>query len=344
MFVPYRTPSRPHTEDGRVRRVGVELEFAGVALDEAVAAVCDLYGGTRVAHSRFAQAVEGTRLGDFRVEIDSKPLLAGKQHQMLASLGVEDARAHDLLDNVLQWLARMWIPCEIVAPPIPYTELPLLEDLRAELCAREARGTRASVLYGFSFQLNVEVPATDVETLLAHLQSFLLLYDWLAAVVDVDRTRKLGPFIQPFPEFYRRQVIDPTYQPDLDELIDDYLVANPTRNRPLDMLPVFATLRPEKVAALARNADKVKARPAFHYRLPNSLVDDPAWSIALEWNRWCEVDRLADAPARRRELGTAFGTRASGQLGRRAWVAEVAEAIDTKGGSAGVLAARRPIG
>lgn len=327
MFVPYRNPPRPTTADGRVRRVGVELEFAGLPIDEAVAAVRDLYGGSVVAHSRFEHVVEGTRFGDFRVEIDSKPLLAGRQHALLDSLGVEDARAHDMLDNALQRLARVWIPCEIVAPPIPHTELPELENLRAELCAREALGTRASVLYGFGFQLNVEVPDTEAETLLATLQSFLLLYDWLAEVVDVDVTRRIGPFIHPFPEAYRALVANPLYEPDLDQLIDDYLAASPTRNRPLDMLPVFATVRHEKVAALARDFDKVKARPAFHYRLPNSLVDDPAWSIAVEWNRWCEVERLAADPVRRRELGRVFQERADGDLGRRAWIAEVAEAI-----------------
>ncbi len=323
----FHTPPRQHTEDGQLRRVGVEIEFAGLPVESAVAIVTDLYGGQPEAKSRFEHSVKNTRFGDFRVEIDSKPLIAGKHFRMMSLLGLEDERARDVIDSTLQRLAQVWIPCEIVAPPIPFTALPELEALRSALCNQQARGTRASVLYGFGFQLNVEVPARDVETLLSHLQAFLVLYDWLAAVVDVDVTRRLGPFINPFPLDYRKRVLDPSYAPTIDGLIDDYLLANPTRNRPLDMLPVFATLNEHKVAYVARDFEKVKARPAFHYRLPNCLVDDPAWSIALEWNRWLEVERLAADPARMRELEDLFAARAAGDLGRRAWIAEVADVI-----------------
>lgn len=323
----HRKLPRPTTDEGRPRRVGIELEFAGLPLDEAVAAVVDLYGGHVRRSSGFAQTVEGTRFGDFRVEIDSKPLLDGIQHRILHALGVGGRRAHAIVDHALQRLARVWIPCEIVAPPVPWTDLPALEALRAELCAREARGTRRSVMYGFAFQLNVEVASLRVESLLTTLQSFLLLYDWLAAVIDVDVTRRVGPFIHAFPDEYRARVLDPRYRPTLDALVDDYLEANPTRNRPLDMLPIFATLRPERVYARAEHTSKVKARPAFHYRLPNSLVDDPAWTLGVEWNRWCEVERLSVDDRRRRELARAFHHRAVGGLGRRAWIAEVAEAI-----------------
>jgi hypothetical protein len=175
--------------------------------------------------------------------------------------------------------------------------------------------------------LNVEVPSRDEETLLRYLQSFLVLYDWLSDVIDVDVTRRIGPFVNPFPEDYRMKVLDPSYTPNLDTLIDDYLLANPTRNRPLDMLPVFATIDEQKVALAAKDFDKVKARPAFHYRLPNCLIDDPAWSIAIEWNRWCEVERLADDPERMRELEQLFAERANGGLGKKAWIAEIAEVI-----------------
>jgi hypothetical protein len=323
----YRTPPRSHTEEGKLRRVGVEIEFAGLPVEKAVEIVQDLYGGEHEAKSRFEHTVKNTRFGDFRVEIDSKPLIAGKHFRMMSLIGLQDERARDVLDSAVQRLAQVWIPCEIVAPPVPYTDLPQMEALRAALCRNEAQGTKASVMYGFGFQLNVEVPGRDAETLLRHLQSFLVLYDWLADVVDVDVTRRLGPFINPFPLDYRKKVLDPAYAPNIDTLIDDYLLANPTRNRPLDMLPVFATIDEHKVAYAARDFDKVKARPAFHYRLPNCLVDDPAWSVAIEWNRWIEVERLATDPARMRELEDIFAARAAGDLGRKAWIAEVAEVI-----------------
>jgi hypothetical protein len=40
----------------------------------------------------------------------------------------------------------------------------------------------------------------------------------------------------------------------------------------------------------------VKARPAFHYRLPNCEIDDPDWRIARDWNYWIEVEKLANDP------------------------------------------------
>lgn len=327
MSLHYRTPPRETTEDGKLRRVGVEIEFAGVPIERAVAIVQDLYGGSDDARSRFEHVVSATRFGDFRVEIDSKPLIAGKHFRMMSLVGLEDERARDVIDSTLQRIAQVWIPCEIVAPPVPFTELPELEALRAALCREEARGTKKSVVYGFGFQLNVEVPSRDAETLLHHLQAFLVLYDWLAAVVDVDVTRRVGPFIRPFSLDYRKKVLDPAYQPNIDTLIDDYLLANPTRNRPLDMLPVFATIDEQKVAVAARDFENVKARPAFHYRLPNSLVDDPAWSFATEWNRWIEVERLANDAHQMRELEEIFAARANGELGRKAWIAEVSEVI-----------------
>ena len=41
----------------------------------------------------------------------------------------------------------------------------------------------------------------------------------------------------------------------------------------------------------------VKPRPAFHYRLPNCMIDEPQWTLAREWNLWVMIERLAnDAP------------------------------------------------
>ena len=79
----------------------------------------------------------------------------------------------------------------------------------------------------------------------------MVLYDWLVDVSDIDVSRKLSAFIDPFPIEYRALVTSPDYAPDLDRLIGDYLDANPTRNRALDMLPMFAHLRRKEVLARA---------------------------------------------------------------------------------------------
>ncbi len=92
-------------------------------------------------------------------------------------------------------------------------------------------------------------------------------------------------------------MLDPLYRPGMERLIDDYLAQNPTRNRALDLLPAMAYADPARVLARVGRPDLVKPRPAYHYRLPNSLVGDPVWTIAAEWNRWVQVERLAaDGP------------------------------------------------
>jgi hypothetical protein len=177
-----------------------------------------------------------------------------------------------------------------------------LEPLRWALLREDAEGTKKSILYGFGFQLNPELPSLEAEPMCRYLRAFIALYDWLLAVIDVDITRAYSPYVDAFPVEYRKLVLTPGYAPDLDTLIGDYLDHNPTRNRPLDMLPAFASLQKDRVLAAAKEHDHVKPRPTFHYRLPNCLVDDPSWSFALEWNRWVEVERLAEDRARLDEI------------------------------------------
>ncbi len=321
----YEMPPRLYGESGSIRRVGVEVEFAGLEIDEAIGIVCELFGGAPQSKNRFEHVVAGTRFGDFRVEVDSKPITERRYLAFLEKLGF-GPRAQDVVEDAIEAIARRWIPCEIVAPPIELTSLPALEALREALQSRNAQGTKASLLFGFAFQLNPEVPSLRVESLRRHLQAFLISYDWLLEVSQIDLTRRIGPFINAFPESYRRLVLDPAYAPELDAFVDDYLVSNPTRNRPLDMLPVLAMLRPDAVRRGLPEGHKVNARPTFHYRLPNCMVDDPSWSFALEWNRWCEVERLADDVPRLDELLRAFHARAD-TLDRRQWAAEVGRAM-----------------
>src|SRR3954463_16744587 len=77
---------------------------------------------------------------------------------------------------------------------------------------------------------------------------------------------------------------------------DDYLTHNPTRNRPLDMLPLLAFNVPGLMERPGLAGQKVRPRPTFHYRLPDSSIDEDGWSIAEEWGRWVLVERLADDP------------------------------------------------
>jgi hypothetical protein len=110
--------------------------------------------------------------------------------------------------------------------------------------------------------------------------------------VAPDATRDLLGFADPFPIEYIRKLANPDYWPAMDDFIDDYLAANPTRNRDLDLLPLLLHFDERRVRAVLPN-EKINGRPTFHYRLPDARVSDPGWSIAPDWNRWIAVERLA---------------------------------------------------
>jgi hypothetical protein len=120
----------------------------------------------------------------------------------------------------------------------------------------------------------------------------VLLNAWLRRQVAPDATRHLLGFADPFPADYVRRVVSPDYWPDTPGFIDDYLAANPTRNRDLDLLPLLVHLDEPRVRAALPN-EKINRRPTFHYRLPDARASDPGWSIGPDWNRWVAVERLA---------------------------------------------------
>jgi hypothetical protein len=125
------------------------------------------------------------------------------------------------------------------------------------------------------------------------LRAFLLLYPWMKRRHEVDLARAISPYINAFPLAYVRLILADPYPGEARQLIDDYLEYNPTRNRPLDMLPVLAMLDYDRVMQRIGQQYLVKPRPALHYRLPNCMVDEPDWTLAQEWNVWVAVERLA---------------------------------------------------
>jgi hypothetical protein len=269
---------------GRRRRIGVEIEFAGVSVEAAAEAVTQCMGGTIRRESPHRTFVEGSSHGDFRIEVDMN----------LAHRPLEGDTGRALRDAVVE-LSTAVVPVEIVCPPIAWDEAAVLDDLCSALGRIGAEGTREGLLYAFGVQLNPEPPALDAACLRDTLRAFLLLRDWLRAEIAVDRLRRIWQFAQPFSEGYAALVLDPAYAPGLAGLIDDYLTHNPSRDRELDLLPLFCHLDAERVR-LALPDEKINARPTWHYRLPNAELNTDGWSIGLEWARWVRVERLAANP------------------------------------------------
>ena len=306
--MPFEMPTRTTVSEGRERRVGFELEYTGIDLEAAAAIITDLFGGRLVRESRFRFQIEDTRAGDFTVEVDTALLKDKRYQEWLSKVGI-DLTGTDLeepVEKLLMKVASTVVPHEVVTPPLPLSELYRAEELKSALMEQKAKGTGGSVIYAFGLHFNPEAPDLEVETLLSFLQSFMVMEPWIRKESGIDFSRRLTPFIDEYPPDYLEKVLDPGYRPDLDAFVGDYLECNPTRNRSLDLLPILASVRPEMVRAASKESHLIKPRPAFHYRLPNSLIDDPDWSLAKEWNRWVVVDDLACDPQKLRTLARDF--------------------------------------
>ncbi|NKI33572.1 amidoligase enzyme [Wenzhouxiangella sp. XN79A] len=306
----FRTLPWTRTPDDAPRRVGVEMEMAGVEAPDIAQAVIDELGGSFDADSAFSGTVRDTELGEFTVELDAEILTSRRYLDALKQLGIEleGGAFRDNLEKLLSQVTGLVVPHELVCPPVPLAALPRIDAIRARLHAAGARGTEASALYAFGLQFNIEIHSQDADHLLAILQAFLLRYPTILERDEIDLSRKLTPYVQPFPEDFVAHLLDPDYAPDRDGLIDDYLRYTPTRNRPLDALPLFAWLDPDRVDAAPVEHALVKPRPAWHYRLPDCRIDDPDWSLAEPWAAWAGVEDLAHRPDDlRREARRRFG-------------------------------------
>lgn len=321
MPAPLLIPPRPVRADGHPRRIGIELEFSGLSVPEAGRRVREVLGGEIRELDPLRLCVEGGELGDVGVELD----LTAAHPSMSAEEGLA-GKLKQTVHEAIGALGSLIMPVEIVFPPLALDRLPEVDRLVAAIRGAGAVGTRGGLLHAFGLHLNIEVAELAADYLLAHLRSFALLAAWLRAEVDMDLARRLGPFTRPYPAAYVRRLADPSYRPDRLGLIDDYLDANPTRDRELDLLPVLACLDGGRVRKRVRDR-KIKPRPAFHYRLPNSEVDRPGWGVVEDWNRWVSVERLAADPQWLEDLGRRFldvhGGRESAE-----WVAETARSIE----------------
>ncbi len=290
----WNNPPVMTTANGDKRHVGFELEFTGIDLESIGNIICELYGGELETASPFQHKVVNTEFGDFILEVDSQQLKEKRYLDFINKLGITiDENEEQLLDNAMYDLSKIAVPFELVTPPIPIDRIPELSTLNEELFKMQAKGTRASFLYGFGMQFNPELPALDAETILNYLRSFFLLQPWLKEEINVDVTRRIMPFINNFDHEYIAKVLHPEYAPAIKQLIDDYLEYNPTRNRPLDMTCLFAYIDKERTFKKLNDSALVKPRPTFHYRLPDCRIDEKEWSIALEWNRWVKIEELA---------------------------------------------------
>jgi len=285
-------PPRKKNSDGNERQVGVELEFSGCEPEQILSCITDCFGGNINKNSIFNYQIEQTSVGDFTLELDAQIL-----QKMVAPNSEETPQDSNgnYAETLLKSAAESLVPWEVVTPPIKISRLSELNSLVTCLRENGALGTRSAARYAFGLHLNPDLPDLEVNTLVQYMQAYLCLYDWIYANEEIDVARKITPHINHFDKDYILKVVDTQYQPDLYTFIEDYLEHNTTRNRSLDLLPLIAHID-EKWVADHKEKALIKARPTFHYRLPNCDIDNSNWSIAAPWSRWLKVEQLANSP------------------------------------------------
>lgn len=290
----------PWSDDhaGKPRRVGVEMEMAGIDPERMAQEVIDVLGGQFDSESAFSGVVRDTELGDFGVELDAEVLTSRRYLDSLKAVGIEiePGQLRDNLEGVLSRVAGLVVPHELVCPPVKIAELDRIDEIRRGLCRAGAKGTQSSALYAFGLQFNIDIAECSGPHLVSVLRAFFLLFPEICEREQIDFSRKLTPFVQHFPGDFVAHVLDPDYAPDLETFIDDYLDFTPTRNRPLDLLPLLAWIDRERVMAAPVERELIKPRPTWHYRLPNCLIDDPDWSLRKPWREWVRIETLAADP------------------------------------------------
>ncbi len=293
----FTTPPKLLNYEQKPRKFGWELEFSNLGLEEISSIIIKLYGGKIDKKNRYVYNIEDTSFGTFKVKIDTGILNQEKYKKFvkMANFNLENASNEELenkFGDFLQKLLETVVPYEVVTPPLELEKLPGLEKLREKMYLAHAEGTKSTFTNAFAYHINPEVFSLDAKENLDVLRAFLLLYHFLVDELEIDLTRKITSFINPFSRKYTREILDYNYHPGWEQFIDDYYQQNPDRNRPLDLYPLFSFVNREKVKSLD-NLGNVKERPTFHYRLPNSSIEKKDWTLANDWDYWVKVEQLA---------------------------------------------------
>ena len=192
----FAVPPVPTADGGRPRRVGVEIEFAGLTAMKTARIVAETFSGNGEDVGPHQFRVR-THHGTYRVELDT------------ALVKMEDdSEIERAIREIVGDLAEFLVPVEIVAPPLPFDELSVIDQLVARIGAAGGRGTDASVLYAFGMHLNVEASSLTAGSIGPVVTAYALAEEWLRQHLAIDMTRRLTVFIEPYPTDYLSVVAD----------------------------------------------------------------------------------------------------------------------------------------
>lgn len=264
------------TADGKERLTGVEVEFAGPTETQTGELIAQLFGGTAKDDGQHCVTISGTALGDIHVELDIA--LRKRNDLPFVKEGLDAFRGV--------------IPVEIVTPPLSRAQIEQFDTLCPALSRAGAMGSRSGVFLGFGVHLNPEVVAPDDRFTLDTIIAYALLEPWLRMKEDIDATRRMMPFVETWPNGFVSALAGGSF----DRLADVMRVAAQhiaSRNQSLDLLPLFKHAEPDLFDEIFDIEDKTSPRPTFHFRLPDSRIDEAGWSLLQAWQLWRQVECVA---------------------------------------------------
>jgi len=274
------------------RSAGFEFEYSELTIPKCANAIVNHYGGEIEKINPYFYKID-TPIGTFKVILDFQFLFKSKLKELNYEIGLElDEDIIEKIEELIAQIGKSLIPYELTTPPLPFKNINEAHTIKEILRKNGAKGTRANLLYAFGMHINPEARELSVESILSDLRAFFILYEYIKDWLDVDITRRLTTYIDPFDSSYMLKVLDFNYNPTMSEFIDDYIAYNPTRNRALDLLPLLTWIDEKRVREKLPD-EKIGKRPTYHYRLPDSRVDETTWSPCYAWNSWVLIETLA---------------------------------------------------
>ncbi len=290
-------PKVKNSYKNEIRHIGFELEFSNIDIEKILEILKKEFNFEINKINNYLYELD-SKYGNFILELDfellTKQKLQSSAKELSKIIGIEiDKKDIALVEDFIGNLSKDIVPYEISTPPLPLDEITIIDKIVKKLSDNNAKGTTGKIYYAFGLHINIEVISLEVKSLLSYLRAYVILQDFINKDAKVDLARKITPFIDNFKSEYIQYILDENYNPSVDEFIEDYIRFNPTRNRSLDMLPILGFIDEKKVRKLLPD-EKIKTRPAFHYRLSNSMIGDKTWKVSHEWNRWILVENLAN--------------------------------------------------
>ena len=301
----------PDTAEGTPRRCGVEIEFAGLSEARVADLLRDHFGGETCESGPRELTIQGSPLGDLRVELDT---VWRKSDLPIPEAGMD--------------LVREIVPVEIITAPLTRAEVERFNSVLPPLREAGAIGSRGGVFLGFGVHLNPEVVAPEDPHTLETIRAFGLLEDHLRKASGIDATRRVLPFVDPWPPALVDDLVANPPQT-MDDMMSLYARHTTSRNHGLDLLPLSMHVNPDHHRELFPK-DKTSARPAFHFRLPDSRIDEADWDLSASWAMWHTIETVAADPDRMTDLETAWRAHREQTFSRRGpWADRVATLLES---------------